>query len=344
MKQGTALNAIATSCVMSHDPLVTRLATMLFKLNQGESINPKDMAQEFNVAVRTIQRDLNERFAYLPFQKSQGCYSLTPEYLGRISAHNIRNFAALAGIQGLFPSLDMAFLRQLYEQETLKSIDVHGHAYEKLDASQQHTFDQLSQAIAQLKTLSYGYTKADQSEKIYHNIHPYRLINDKGIWYLAAVDGGKLKSFALTRIKQLKLEAGNYVFDPIISAELDQEDSVWLGQKISVTLKVTGNAMGYFKRRQLVPKQMIVEESKDYLLVSTQVAHENQILPIVRYWIPDVEILAPIPFQHRHNQLLITAITKTNIMIDKNMIGTDGSYQESLEQAASQQNSESELI
>ena len=82
------------------------------------------------------------------------------------------------------------------------------------------------------------------------------------------------------------------MFDPIISAELDQEDSVWLGQKISVTLKVTGNAMGYFKRRQLVPKQMIVEESKDYLLVSTQVAHENQIYQL-RYWIPDVEILAP---------------------------------------------------
>jgi predicted DNA-binding transcriptional regulator YafY len=28
-------------------------------------------------------------------------------------------------------------------------------------------------------------------------------------------------------------------------------------------------------------------------MVSTQIAHENQLLPIVRYWIPDVEIIEP---------------------------------------------------
>lgn len=278
---------------MSHDPLVTRLASMLFKLNQGESINPQTLAEEFNVTVRTIQRDLNERFAYLPLHKANGCYSLTPEYLGRMSAHNIRNFATLAGIQGLFPNLDMAFLRQLYEQETLKSIEVHGHAYEKLNQTQQQRFDLLSKAIVNLSKVNFIYTKGNQEHKNYQAIEPYRLINNAGIWYLAAVHDGKIKSFALTRIEQLTLSTDHYQFDASVGATLDQEDSIWLGKKTEVILKVTGNAIYYFKRRQLVPKQKILEETADALIVQTEVAHENQILPIVRYWIPEVEILEP---------------------------------------------------
>lgn len=50
----------------NHDTLVYRLAQMLVKLNQGEKLNPQALADEFGVNLRTIQRDLNVRFAYLP--------------------------------------------------------------------------------------------------------------------------------------------------------------------------------------------------------------------------------------------------------------------------------------
>ena len=59
-----------------HDTLVNRLAMMLLKLNQGDSLEPKQLAQEFGVNLRTIQRDLNVRFGYLPLQKSDGRYHL----------------------------------------------------------------------------------------------------------------------------------------------------------------------------------------------------------------------------------------------------------------------------
>jgi len=50
----------------SHDTLAFRLAQMLVKLNQGEKLDPQTLAKEFGVNLRTIQRDLNVRFAYLP--------------------------------------------------------------------------------------------------------------------------------------------------------------------------------------------------------------------------------------------------------------------------------------
>ena len=54
----------------NHDTLVYRLAQILVKLNQGEKLDPLTLADEFGVNLRTIQRDLNVRFAYLPLQKT----------------------------------------------------------------------------------------------------------------------------------------------------------------------------------------------------------------------------------------------------------------------------------
>ena len=51
-----------------HDKLAYRLTQILVKLNQGEKLDPQTLAEEFNVNLRTIQRDLNSRFAYLPLE------------------------------------------------------------------------------------------------------------------------------------------------------------------------------------------------------------------------------------------------------------------------------------
>ena len=58
----------------NHDTLVYRLAQILVKLNQGEQLDPQGLADEFGVNLRTIQRDLNVRFAYLPWQTEHSRY------------------------------------------------------------------------------------------------------------------------------------------------------------------------------------------------------------------------------------------------------------------------------
>ena len=51
------------------DKVAIRLTQILLKLNQGEKLDPHQLANEFKVTVRTIQRDLLERFAYLPLSR-----------------------------------------------------------------------------------------------------------------------------------------------------------------------------------------------------------------------------------------------------------------------------------
>lgn len=40
-----------------HDKIASRLAIILTKLNAGERLSPTALAEEFNVTLRTIQRD-----------------------------------------------------------------------------------------------------------------------------------------------------------------------------------------------------------------------------------------------------------------------------------------------
>ncbi|MEA3553878.1 MAG: HTH domain-containing protein [Campylobacterota bacterium] len=49
-----------------YDKILTRLTTILKRLNDGEALSIKDLAEEFNVSTRTIQRDFNERLISFP--------------------------------------------------------------------------------------------------------------------------------------------------------------------------------------------------------------------------------------------------------------------------------------
>lgn len=277
----------------NHDTLVYRLAQILVKLNQGEKLDPQDLASEFGVNLRTIQRDLNERFAYLPLQKVEGRYSLEPTFLGKLNTRDIERFASLAGIRGLFPSLTDDFLRDIFDSRTQSALLVKGHYYEEFSGKEQY-FREFERAIVGRRQIAFDYAKLEGTKQ-YAGISPYKLVNNNGIWYLAALDGAKLKAFSFSKIKSLQIRDAVFAWSAVVDCQIHQADDIWLSdEKIEVVLKVTPYAANYFKRRQLVSNQVIEKELEDGgLIISAKVGHANQILPVVRYWIPNVRIISP---------------------------------------------------
>lgn len=277
----------------NHDTLVYRLSQMLVKLNQGERLDPKALADEFGVNLRTIQRDLNQRFAYLPLEKHDGCYRLNQAFLGKLSTKDIERFAGLAGICGLFPSLSDDFLRDIFDTRIQSALLVKGHNYENL-AGKEQQFRQLEQAIIARKEISFDYTK-DEGKKAFSNIQPFKLLNHKGIWYLAGKDGSKLKTFSFTKMAAVTVSSNVFPADPSIDKSLAEEDGIWLGDdKKEIVLKIAKEVADYFKRRKLIANQVIEKELEDGgLIVSAKVGHPNQVLPIVRYWIPHIRVISP---------------------------------------------------
>jgi predicted DNA-binding transcriptional regulator YafY len=277
----------------NHDTLVYRLAQILVKLNQGEKLNPLALADEFGVNLRTIQRDLNLRFAYLPLQKTDGRYHLDPAFLGKLSTRDIERFASLAGVRGLFPSLSDAFLSDIFDSRIQSALLVKGHNYEDL-AGKEVVFRELERAIVARCHISFDYVK-DEGRKSYNAVAPFKLINHKGIWYLVARDGDKLKTFSFAKLEQFRQLDTRFAHDPGIDKMLKEEDGIWLGEeKKEIVFKIAHEIAGYFKRRKLIANQVIEKELEDGgLIVSAKVGHANQVLPIVRYWIPHIRIISP---------------------------------------------------
>jgi len=287
-----------------HDTLVYRLASTLIKLNQGEHLDPQSLADEYGVTLRTIQRDLNVRFAYLPLQKTNGLYHLDPFFLGKLTRQDIERFASLAGVQGLFPSLTDEFLGEIFDSTTQSSLLVKGHSYESLKGKERQ-FQQLEEAISSNSHIDFNYQK-EGSVKTYRNVCPYKLINNKGIWYLAAFDIDKLKTFSFSKISNLHIGQTNFEPDNQVIKLLSDDESIWFSKnKTKVVLKISKDVADYFLRRTLISNQVIEEKLEDgSLILSTKISHNDQLLPIIRYWIPHIHIISPKNLQHELEQNL----------------------------------------
>lgn len=281
----------------SNDKLAFRLTEILIKLNRGEKLSPEALSEEFNVTLRTVQRDLNKRFEFLRLEKTNGRYALSADLLGKISVRDIENFACLAGLQGLFASLSDDFLRDIFDSRIQNAFLVKGQHYEDVGSSLL-TFQQLKQAILNHQLVSFQYHKTEGS-KSYTDAKPYKLVNHGGAWYLAAQDGDRLKAYSFNKIDRLLVSDNTFVPDPQVVQTLVNEDDIWLNpDKIEVVLKVAREAASYFKRRKLIANQVIEKELEDGgLIVSCKVAHQNQILPLVRYWLPSIRIISPESYQ-----------------------------------------------
>ena len=277
----------------NHETLVYRLSQILIKLNQGLKLDPRALAEEFKVNLRTIQRDLNERFAYLPLERLDGYYRLDPTFLGKLSTKDIERFAGLAGVRGLFPSLSDDFLRDIFDDRMQGALLVKGHNYEDLRGKEK-LFSALEKSINDRKQIRFEYAK-EGTLKTYAGVAPYKLINHKGIWYLTALDANKLKSFSFSKIQDLKVLDEGFNWDSSLDSKISTDDGIWhSATQREVILKASPEVAGYFKRRKLIGNQVIEKELSDgSLIISAKVSHDNQILPIVRYWIPNLTIISP---------------------------------------------------
>lgn len=278
----------------THDTLVYRLSQILIKLNSGAKLIPSDLAQEFGVNLRTIQRDLNVRFAHLPINRVGSAYVLDPVYLGKLSEADIRRFAEVAGVNKLFPSMDTNFVLGLLRDKGHPSVVVRGHNYEDL-GERRELFEALKAAITDHQCIHLTYLKSGVSKR-HAFLQPYRLLNSKGIWYLvASTHEGEIKAFSFTKIQAVELAGRSFIPDSETRITIESTDGIWFSKSgTEVILQVSKEVAHYFRRRKIVDNQTIFRELEDGgLHIKVIVADFRQILPIIRYWIPHIIVLTP---------------------------------------------------
>ena len=224
----------------------------------------------------------------MPFQKDNNLFYLEAYYLGKLNTQDVERFACLTGIKDLFPTLKNEFLRELFDSRISQAYLVKGHHYEDL-SRKSHEFKQLEQAILQHRWIQFMY-----KEKSYRS-QPYKLVNHKAIWYLAAVTDEQLKAFSFSQLQRVVIECEIFTPDTKIHNTIANEDSIWFSEnKREIVLKVDSSVAYYFQRRDLLPNQQIDKTLEDgSLIVSSRIAHDHQILPLIRYWLPNIEVISP---------------------------------------------------
>lgn len=275
------------------EKLASRLAHILAQLHQGDVLDKHHLAESFGVDVRTIERDLGERMAGIVERGANGQWQLTHTARGTIPARKINDYAQLAGTQGLFPDSSLAYvLDQIETGPAHTGLHVQPVATEDL-RPQMRLFSQLQAAAKARHECRFVY-----KDKPRH-VHPYRLLHKNGIWYLAAAeaDTNILKNFAVGRIDNLAVDtSARFTPDATHLDYIDNQQDIWFTtQSTEIQLRVAADAAHYFARRALLPHQQHRPhpDGDGSLLVTACIHHPQQLLPLVRYWLPHVRILRP---------------------------------------------------
>ncbi|MBN9572308.1 MAG: WYL domain-containing protein, partial [Alicycliphilus denitrificans] len=243
----------------------------------------------------TIERDLAVRLDGIVERNAQGRWQLMHVARGTIPARHLNEYARLSGTQYLFPDSSLPYLlQQLDKPGNRRTMQVQPAASEDLGATTPY-FARLETAIDQCFECRFEY-----KGKV-RRVQPYRLIHKQGIWYLAATEGERLKNFSVALVTALEVDDGcRFSPKPEHHDYIDGKDDVWFApDTVEVVLRVAPVAAHYFTRRALLPKQRHCVHAGGALTVTSQISHPQQLLPVVRYWLPHVRIVQPTQW-HEH--------------------------------------------
>jgi predicted DNA-binding transcriptional regulator YafY len=277
---------------ISHDTIARRLVEILKRFNNGEGFTAQELSEEFGVSLRTIQRDLNERLAFLPIRKHADQYQLETYALGVLSYDDIRHFAHISGIDALYPDLDNGFITDLLNARVNTIYKINAAAREPIGRIKEK-FERISSAQLQHRVLMFDYHDKPRT------VQTYRLFHNEGIWYLIATESGTLKHFALHKITSLRETDTYFEPDDAISHLLDEEHRWFSQTPFEVELRIDEAVADYFEQRSILPHQSILRRDDTGIVMRTTVAYDEEILRHVRQWIPHIRILSPTRLQEQ---------------------------------------------
>ena len=279
-----------------YDKILTRLTTILQRLYEGEELSVSELAEEFNVSAKTIQRDFNERLIRFPIEKSGRRWRMQKGH--RIEKiRDLDNLLTLQILESLAGGAGRSFARRSRELlGRLKNdtpLPVHSYLPVEDITSHAPLFRALEQAIVARRTVAFGYHGKQR------RAHPYRIVNFDGYWYLLAYepDSGLAKKFYLKEIEAAKTLEESYRPKEALQRRMEGALNAWFDpneEPFELRLLAKAPIVKYLKRRPLSPTQRIVAENADGdVELTLEATTEKEALELLKLWVPDLIVLAP---------------------------------------------------
>ena len=293
-----------------------RLFRILYYILEKEKVTANELADKFEVSVRTIYRDIDSISSVgVPIFTTQGKgggIKIDNEFILNKSLFDTNEkeqiIAALQGLEKTneaYKSELITKLSALFKIKNSNWIEIDFISWGS-NNTYQDLFNTLKIAIINKNIISFSYNSS-KAEKINRRVKPIRLLFKEQDWYLYAfcLLRNDFRYFKLSRIKDLEVLAINYEdnFENIVlKREIKYENTVNI--KLKFYKSVAFRVYDEFKA--------IVEDKKGNLYVEMKIPNNYKLYNYIFSFGANVEILEP---KEIRNQLknMINKIAKKYI-------------------------------
>ena len=283
-----------------YDKILTRLTIILSRLNDGEGLSVTQLAEEFNVSERTIQRDFNERLISFPIYQEKKKWKMQEGFKLEKST-TIEDAVVLDIMEKLVEGAGQAF--SVKAEKLLSKIknQTYNPFYAKLNmediGDKLKEVQQLETAIKSKQNTTFTYSLEKKTSTV--EVQPLKIANYEGFWYLIALDAksGVLKKYYLKNIKLITLKEVYFEVDERLDTLLENSISVWFDKEkepYKVVLELSAEVAKYFKRKPIAKTQKVEQMHQDgSMTVSIEITNDMEIIPFVKYWAPHIDVTEP---------------------------------------------------
>ncbi len=280
-----------------YDKILYRLTTIWGRLREGEVLSVKELAEEFNVTTKTIQRDFNERLVYIfPIEKVGHKWKVKDghqidknlDYEDEIILDILKEFGSSMSnlihsrVNNLFNKISNTHNNPIYSRLDIEDI------HDKLEIVQK-----LQDAISNRYQVEFYHNKK------YRYLEPIKITTFDGYWYLYGKDimVDKLKTFYIKDITNLTVNEKTFKENPKADHIIQNAINIWFdpnNEPFEVQLLAKATISKYFERRPLSRTQKIVEKYEDdSILFSLYATSPKEITTEVKKWLPNLLIIEP---------------------------------------------------
>jgi len=303
-----------------YDKILYRLVDMLGRFNDGQRLSAREMAEEYAVSVRTVQRDiarLSERFGIGKFGNKygfDGTRAVSRQLLPQdtIVIEVLEQFAKDCGEEfarhtsALFNRIssnkERIFIKNLAQDIDVNSSDLL----------------LLYEAISTNKIVTAIYSIDGSEFDI--KFAPLKIANFNNFWYAISMKFGNnsgVRTYYLNNIKNVQICTEKFIPNDDLNSALENSINIWFKPEITpfeVRLLIAPQVAKYFTRQRLSKTQRTIATHEDGSVeIALKITDEMEILPIIKSYIPFVRPLAPKSLRDRLNSEVLEYIKSENL-------------------------------
>ena len=285
-----------------------RLFRILYYILEKEKVTANELADKFEVSVRTIYRDIDSISSVgVPIFTTQGKgggIKIDNEYILNKSLFDANEkeqiIAALQGLEKtnkVYKSELITKLSALFKIKNSNWIEIDFTSWGS-NNTYQDLFNTLKIAIINKNIISFSYNSS-KAEKINRRVKPIRLLFKEQDWYLYGfcLLRNDFRYFKLSRMKDLEVLATNYEdnFENIVlKREIKYENTVNI--KLKFNKSVAFRVYDEFKA--------IVEDKKGNLYVEMKIPNNYKLYNYIFSFGANVEILEPKEIRNQFKNMI----------------------------------------